>query len=164
MRLSNIRKLVSDDEAVSPVIGVILMVAITVILAAVIGTFVLGLGDDVTDSTAPTADFDFESETNSEGEVTEVTVTHAGGDTISESELSAAGSAVEADGDNLFDGEGTEGDVTAGTDDSIGGDGNVDLDTDADDGSTVQVVWNADGADSSQTLATYELPAEAGEE
>ena len=36
-----------DDEAVSPVIGVILMVAITVILAAVIGTFVLNLGSSV---------------------------------------------------------------------------------------------------------------------
>ena len=38
-----------QQEAVSPVIGVILMVAITVILAAVIGTFVLGLGDQVED-------------------------------------------------------------------------------------------------------------------
>ncbi|MDB2285460.1 type IV pilin N-terminal domain-containing protein [Halorubrum ezzemoulense] len=37
----------TDDRAVSPVIGVILMVAITVILAAVIGTFVLGLGDQI---------------------------------------------------------------------------------------------------------------------
>ena len=37
----------ADDRAVSPVIGVILMVAITVILAAVIGTFVLGLGDQI---------------------------------------------------------------------------------------------------------------------
>ena len=37
----------SDDErAVSPVIGVILMVAITVILAAVIGAFVLDLGSN----------------------------------------------------------------------------------------------------------------------
>ncbi|XGI82880.1 type IV pilin [Halorutilales archaeon Cl-col2-1] len=36
-----------SDDAVSPVIGVILMVAITVILAAVIGTFVLGLGGQV---------------------------------------------------------------------------------------------------------------------
>lgn len=36
----------NDDSGVSPVIGVILMVAITVILAAVIGTFVLGLGDN----------------------------------------------------------------------------------------------------------------------
>ena len=33
-----------DEEAVSPVIGVILMVAITVILAAVIGAFVFGMG------------------------------------------------------------------------------------------------------------------------
>ncbi|WP_121822035.1 type IV pilin [Halostella salina] len=33
-----------DERAVSPVIGVILMVAITVILAAVIGAFVLDLG------------------------------------------------------------------------------------------------------------------------
>ena len=46
----------SDDRAVSPVIGVILMVAITVILAAVIGTFVLGLGDQIGDS-APQASF-----------------------------------------------------------------------------------------------------------
>jgi len=37
----------NDDRAVSPVIGVIFMVAITVILASVIGTFVLGLGDSL---------------------------------------------------------------------------------------------------------------------
>jgi flagellin-like protein len=42
-----VKQLLSDDDAVSPVIGVILMVAITVILAAVIGTFVLGLGESV---------------------------------------------------------------------------------------------------------------------
>ena len=36
-----------NDRAVSPVIGVILMVAITVILAAVIGTMVLGMTDSV---------------------------------------------------------------------------------------------------------------------
>lgn len=40
----------SDDErAVSPVIGVILMVAITVILAAVIAAFVLDLGGSVSE-------------------------------------------------------------------------------------------------------------------
>ncbi len=37
-------KLGRNDEAVSPVIGVILMVAITVILAAVIAAFVFGMG------------------------------------------------------------------------------------------------------------------------
>ncbi len=39
-----LKKFVKDPEAVSPVIGVILMVAITVILAAIIAAFVLGLG------------------------------------------------------------------------------------------------------------------------
>lgn len=43
------RKLIGTEEerAVSPVIGVILMVAITVILAAVIAAFVLDLGQSV---------------------------------------------------------------------------------------------------------------------
>ncbi|WP_115862886.1 type IV pilin [Halorussus litoreus] len=41
-----LKELFTDDDAVSPVIGVILMVAITVILAAVIGTFVLDLGQN----------------------------------------------------------------------------------------------------------------------
>ncbi|MEM2991626.1 MAG: type IV pilin N-terminal domain-containing protein, partial [Halobacteria archaeon] len=37
-------RLKKSEEAVSPVIGVILMVAITVILAAVIAAFVFGMG------------------------------------------------------------------------------------------------------------------------
>ncbi|MDQ2052477.1 type IV pilin N-terminal domain-containing protein [Natronolimnohabitans sp. A-GB9] len=43
------QKLIGSEEerAVSPVIGVILMVAITVILAAVIAAFVLDMGDDM---------------------------------------------------------------------------------------------------------------------
>lgn len=50
-----------DDRAVSPVIGVILMVAITVVLAVTVGTFAFGLVDDATVSTPPasfTADYD----------------------------------------------------------------------------------------------------------
>jgi len=52
----DIQTLIQDDDAVSPVIGVILMVAITVILAAVIATFVLGLGDSLSNQ-APQASF-----------------------------------------------------------------------------------------------------------
>ncbi|WP_159368508.1 type IV pilin [Halorubrum distributum] len=66
----------ADDRAVSPVIGVILMVAITVILAAVIGTFVLGLGDQLGD-TAPQASFDVESSNS-----TAVNITKTGGQAI----------------------------------------------------------------------------------
>jgi len=40
-------KIRSDEEAVSPVIGVILMVAIVVILAAVIAAFVFGMAGNV---------------------------------------------------------------------------------------------------------------------
>ena len=67
------------DRAVSPVIGVILMVAITVILAAVIGTFVLGLGQDVS-QTAPQASISMEAINN-----TTVEVYHEGGDTLDNS-------------------------------------------------------------------------------
>src|SRR5512136_2437547 len=38
---------IKNDEAVSPVIGVILMVAITVILAAVIAAFVFGMAGNI---------------------------------------------------------------------------------------------------------------------
>jgi flagellin-like protein len=40
----------ADERGVSPVIGVILMVAITVILAAVIASFVLGFGGSVSEN------------------------------------------------------------------------------------------------------------------
>jgi archaeal type IV pilus assembly protein PilA len=43
-------KFTQNDEAVSPVIGVILMVAITVILAAVIAAFVFGMTGNLTKS------------------------------------------------------------------------------------------------------------------
>jgi flagellin-like protein len=63
--------LFDDDRGVSPVIGVILMVAITVILAAVIAAFVLGLGD--TNSTAPSVTWEYDYN-SSNGQV-QVTMT-----------------------------------------------------------------------------------------
>jgi flagellin-like protein len=82
----------TKNRAVSPVIGVILMVAITVILAAVIGAFVLEIGDQ--QETAPSTSFDSAEETivqksssgdsgNSILNLTRVRLTHAGGDTMS---------------------------------------------------------------------------------
>jgi len=62
MSLDSIRERLDaspDDRAVSPVVGVILMVAITVILSAVIGTFVLDLGQSVGEI-GPTASMSFE--------------------------------------------------------------------------------------------------------
>ena len=65
----------STSRGVSPVIGVILMVAITVILAAVIGSFVLGVGDEVQET--PTASLTYD-----DGELV-----HQGGDSLKTDDL-----------------------------------------------------------------------------
>lgn len=49
----NKKNLRDDDDAVSPVVGVILMVAITVIMAAVIGAFVYGYGGSMVQTASP---------------------------------------------------------------------------------------------------------------
>jgi FlaG/FlaF family flagellin (archaellin) len=69
------------------VIGVILMVAITVILAAVIGAFVLEIGDQ--QETAPSTSFNtaqgtqFYSDGGDSSNLTRVRIAHAGGTTLS---------------------------------------------------------------------------------
>ena len=64
------RKFSKDEEAVSPVIGVILMVAITVILAAVIAAFVFGMGSTLQKQYLVTA-----SATQTESDTVQVTFT-----------------------------------------------------------------------------------------
>lgn len=75
------RNLFGEERGVSPVIGVILMVAITVILAAVIGSFVLGIGSDVQAAPQASLQVDFTS-----GDVT-----HNGGDTLDWTEVRVVG-------------------------------------------------------------------------
>ena len=73
MEMQQLKQLLTDDDsAVSPVIGVILMVAITVILAAVIASFVLGLGDQGEPAPNPTVDSSVDGQ--------ELTVDFTGGD------------------------------------------------------------------------------------
>jgi len=62
----NVSALFSHDRAVSPVIGIILMVAITVILTAVVGSFVLGIGQGAGKPTPQTA-MEFEYDDNGNG-------------------------------------------------------------------------------------------------
>jgi len=108
--MMKLRHLFRDDDgerAVSPVIGVILMVAITVILAAVIATFVLGLGEQV-GSSAPQATFQFNQDNvtynDSAGNTnaaTQVVITHQGGATIEGEDLR-----VTVNGDQAWDAAG----------------------------------------------------------
>jgi flagellin-like protein len=79
--------LLTEDHAVSPVIGIILMVAITVILAAVIGSFVLGIGQGAGEPTPQTA-MEFEYDDNGNGfggdSDDEIDIAVTGGDRIPE--------------------------------------------------------------------------------
>lgn len=61
--MQRLKAMFNDDSAVSPVIGVILMVAITVILAAVIASFVLGLGDQGEPAPQPTIESSVDAQT-----------------------------------------------------------------------------------------------------
>lgn len=88
--MSRLKSILENNRAVSPVIGVILMVAITVILAAVIGTFVLGLGDSLEQT--PQAQLDAEGGAAGNevaGSSTEeiIGINHNGGDKIPADEI-----------------------------------------------------------------------------
>ncbi len=149
------KQLFDDDRAVSPVIGVILMVAITVILAAVIGTFVLGLGDQI-QSTTPQASFGFDTADGA----SEVTVTHETGDSIaSENLLLSAQTDFNStkttdNGTRLTWNEmGVTGDVTAGSSVTIVPTSEPDFG-----GDTVRVIYDSPDSDSSSTLGKFEVP------
>lgn len=75
----DLRALGRDEEGVSSVLGVVLMVAVTIVLAAIIGTYVLGIGGDLTDS-SPSASFEISSSENN-GNAT-VAIIHGGGDNV----------------------------------------------------------------------------------
>ena len=68
-----------NEDAVSPVIGVILMVAITVILAAVIAAFVFGLGGS--QAAAPTASIVVANSPDT-ANVVDLKIQHKGGDLL----------------------------------------------------------------------------------
>ena len=151
-----LRVFVDDGDAVSPVIGVILMVAITVILAAVIATFVLGLADSLS-NTAPQATFsfdydqsagnggddDFSSTGTSDGTLT---VIHNGGDPIEAGNLRAIGGVAEVNVEDAFGS--TSSKLTAGS--------SFDYNTDTDD--TVRIVYSTESGDSSATLGRWDGP------
>jgi len=151
------KKLIDEERAVSPVIGVILMVAITVILAAVIGTFVLGLGDQV-QSTTPQASFGFDRATEADDNGDIVTVTHESGDTIDGANLKVTSTATF----NFTMSDGTWTDNSQSTTfanasrDSVSAGTSIKLGHADFSGETVRVIYDSPDSDSSSTLAKQE--------
>lgn len=90
MKLLDIKQLfkAGSDRAVSPVIGVILMVAITVILSAVIATFLFGLGNTVRATPQASFAFDYDNKVQDTTLNDTLKITHNGGATIDADRLS----------------------------------------------------------------------------
>lgn len=140
------------------------MVAITVILAAVIGTFVLGLGDQV-QQTSPNAQFSNDYDSSNDA----LTITHTGGDGISYTNVGVSvdgnlyahtdSAEISADTDvSASSGWFTDsGDISAGDEATFQFSGTVasgSIDATGQSGNTVRVIWQS--GDSSSTLMTYE--------
>ena len=126
----------TDEKGVSPVIGVILMVAITVILAAVIGTFVLNLGGSVSET--PQAPLTYDQDASSDsftvkmlntGNVDEVRIASpsnlsATSGTTTKTVDSTTYGVLDSAGDTVTFNDGTpdtdDGDVASGTATALG--------------------------------------------
>lgn len=77
-------KLFSNEKAVSPVIGVMLMIVVTVILAAVVSSYA---GSMSTQEAAPQATFSVDSSSQKDGYIL---MSHLGGDIVAKSDLKIA--------------------------------------------------------------------------
>lgn len=133
----------SDDRGVSPVIGVILMVALTVILATVLGTVVLDFASGVSEQ-PPQAAFDYEFE----GE--NVTITHISGDRIDNATLKVQIGEKRVLGDSVDDGWSdtiTAGDSVKINRTAVGANKN-----------TVRIIWQNPSSSSANTLDSREWP------
>jgi flagellin-like protein len=144
----DLKQLFTDDSAVSPVIGVILMVAITVILAAVIGSFVLNLGGSLQQS-SPQASFAFDYDSNGYT----VDITHETGDSIDNTQLNATTGAGDWDSNSTFFSS------VGGSTVSAGDTATYNLSSGTWDGETVRVVWESENGENSATLSRSTAPS-----
>lgn len=140
-----------DDRAVSPVIGVILMVAITVILATMVGSVFLDFAGQISEQPPQAAfEYKFDDEEN------EVTVTHASGEQIDSSSLR-----ILVDGTEAYPDE--EGEYEVDEFSSLRAGDSIDITYDGEGDrpeASIRIVWENPATDSANTLDSREWPGE----
>ena len=155
-----LKSLFTDHKAVSPVIGVILMVAITVILAAVIGAFVLGIGSSQESMPQATVAFDYPSADYDDGlDGDTIDLTHDGGGTFDASQMDVTVNGETASDlstntgfiSSSWSSATSAGDTTTLTEP---GSGSPEFAS----GSDVTITWTASSGDSSQIFASSTIP------
>jgi len=148
----NVTALFTDEQAVSSTVGVVLLVGVTVILAAIIAGFSFGLLGSSTDS-PPNVEFGWEFN----GSGTGVQITHDSGDRL--------------DGDRLTLGDGWGDNPSASTNCQVNrGDQLSGGDTLVDDGSgnlcrheagsdtELEIIWTSEDAETGTVITTRSTP------
>lgn len=142
-----LNELFEDDRAISPVVGVALLIAITVILAAVIGGVVLGIGVGPADTPSAQLNGQIDSTTD------EGVIKHDGGDPLdadtvvirysnTTDDLSLSEDLTASNSVNLSSGSGLDGNISS---------------ADLDSGETVTILYQDPDSDSETILAEYEI-------
>lgn len=137
----NLKQLFTDERAISPVVGVALLIAIAVILATVIGAVVLDLGPG--GASTPTTDAAGNYSTSN----TSLTVSHRGGDPLPAGQIrfvDESGNETQLS-DQISDDELTAGEsvILDGSDLNIAG------------GDTITMIWEAENSDKEQIIAEF---------
>jgi flagellin-like protein len=162
MVATKFKQMLQDEGAVSPVIGVILMVAVTVVLGAVIGAFVFGIGDKLGEP-APNAqlNFDYDADGNS------LDIVHDGGDSITPDNtgsLAVSGSNIASNGSDLTwapsgsTASNNNNGYVLGSGVSLTSGDDIVTVASVDSGHTVDLQWVSNGGDQSTTLGEFEAP------
>ena len=147
------------DRAVSPVIGVVLMVALTIVLAGTVHAFVFGIADDNLHD-QPMAGFSFETDaTECKGDG--LSVTHVSGDTIPADQLYLRSDALSKATGDTPSGSWTApgGYTTSGLEDgavSAGSSATLCVGEGGLEDETVQVVWRSESGERSAVLAEWD--------
>lgn len=140
------KQLLTEERAVTPVIGIILVVAIAVVLGAVVSAYALGTTNDV-GAPAPQASFDF-----TVNEATgDIVVTKSGGDTIDGDQLKFSGAALEKTaGGSITEWAGKG--VKAGDSAAV----NVMP------GESLELIWRSPDSSKTAMIAEYDVPDDVG--
>ncbi|SEL36328.1 type IV pilin [Haloferax larsenii] len=155
----NVSQLFTDDDAVSSVLGVLILVVISLTLALTIGIFVFNSSEEISDE-KPEAEFEFEFEFDSDASTPMLTIRHESGEPVPADQLTVTVDQTNVslspayEFDQSFSGTVETGATAVVTKGSAGSTW---------EGETVQVVWTAESGTETAVLGEITAPKAAGE-
>lgn len=140
-----------EERGLSPVVSVLLLIAVVVVVVGAIGSFMFGLQGTALSSGAPQATMSFSWDANAD----DLTVTHDGGPELTDQNSLAVQIWVEGQQERTWANASGGGEqpfpIQAGDDITLSG-------TTVDPGDTVRIVWVGTDGKQTDTLAKFTIP------